>query len=277
MGDPDEELIKELHAQFGLAYFRSECLHRELCNAYVLAPFAKSDGITGPRVDERTVEAFAMTLGKIVEAIEPWTTAELQATLDEAVERRNFLAHRFWFERCHLMADSEGARGLIDTLRADSEFFLQADEKVSAHFADQVVRLGISAERQQQALREMLERKEEWQEPSTQRRLRKQETIVRVWDVPVSDDQSTLIFELQDGSRWQLSDAGLGWTRFLETSTDWAENPRITPHLPATTNPRPGAPGAWHYELALGASAKIVVRLSEKKPRAFTWRLKIPD
>lgn len=275
MAEPGEELIKELYAQFGLAYFRSECLHRELCNAYVLAPFAKPDGITGPRVDERTVEAFAMTLGQVVEAIRPWASAELQTILSEAIERRNFLAHRFWFERCHLMFSSESVCRLIDGLRADSQFFLQADERVSAFFADASVRLGMSAEMQQRALSELLERQEEWQAPQAQRRLRKQETIVRAWDVPLPDDQSTLIFELQDGSLWQLSDAGLGWTRFEKPSADWTENPRIAPYLPAPTQPRPGAPGAWHYELALGATAKIFVRLSEKKPKAFTWRLRI--
>jgi len=78
MTEPSDELIKELYAQFGFAYYHSECLHRELCNAYMLAPFSKSDGITGPRVDERMVEAFAMTLGQVVEAIRPWTTGELQ-------------------------------------------------------------------------------------------------------------------------------------------------------------------------------------------------------
>ena len=33
--EPDGELIRELYARFGLAYYESECLHRELC--FVLA------------------------------------------------------------------------------------------------------------------------------------------------------------------------------------------------------------------------------------------------
>ncbi|MEQ1794814.1 MAG: hypothetical protein ABL970_11535 [Nitrospira sp.] len=275
MTEPSGELIKELYAQFGLAYYHSECLHRALCNAYILAPFSKPDGITGPRVDERMVEAFAMTLGQIVEAIRPWTTRELQLTLDEAVARRNFLAHRFWFERCHLMFSEDGARQLVEDLRADSEFFSRADEEVAAHFADQAARLGLPGERCQLALEEMLERGEEWQAPATQRRLRKQETIVRVWDAPVPDSQSTLIFELEDSSLWQLSDIGLTWTRFSSPAPDWEENPRIKPYLPAPTNPCPGAPGSWDYELALGAAARLVVGLSKKRPKVFVWRLRI--
>jgi hypothetical protein len=272
--DPSGKLIKEMYAPFGLAYYHSECLHRELCNAYILAPFSKPDGVTGPRVNERMTEAFAMTLGQVVDAIRPWVTGELQSTLEEAVERRNFLAHRFWFERCHLMSSEDGARQLIDDLCADSEFFSRADEEVGAHFSDQSVRLGLTDERRQLALEEMLERGEEWQGPAAQRRLRKQETIVRVWDVPALDDQSTLIFELQDGSLWQLSDVGLTWTRFASPASDWEENPTIKPYLPAPTNPRPGAPGSWDYELVLGAAARIVVGLSGKRPKAFVWRLR---
>jgi hypothetical protein len=33
---PDEELIKEVFYRFGLAYYESECLHKELCNIYAL-------------------------------------------------------------------------------------------------------------------------------------------------------------------------------------------------------------------------------------------------
>ena len=29
--EPDGELIRELYARFGLAYYESECLHRKLC------------------------------------------------------------------------------------------------------------------------------------------------------------------------------------------------------------------------------------------------------
>jgi hypothetical protein len=273
--EPTDELIKELYARFGLAYYQSECLHRKLCNAYVLAPFSGPDGITGPRVDERMVEAFAMTLGQVVDAIRPWASAELQELLDEAVDRRNALAHRFWFERCHLMFSEEGAVQLIAELQADSEFFALTDAKVEAEFADQAARLGLADHSRQMRFEEMLKRGEEWKEPATQRRLKKHATIARVWDVPVSDAQSTLIFELQDGSLWQLSDVGLAWTRFSTPSDDWTENPRIKPFLPTVTNPRPGVPGSWSYELLLGQAARIVVRLSQRRARAFTWHLRV--
>ncbi len=34
-----EELTKDVYAQFGLAYYLSEVLHRSLCNAFAIATF----------------------------------------------------------------------------------------------------------------------------------------------------------------------------------------------------------------------------------------------
>lgn len=98
--------------------------------------------------------------------------------------------------------------------------------------------------------------------------------ILRIWDAPVSDDQSTLIFELEDGTMWQLADVGLGWTRFAAPGPDWRENSALKPYLPARTNPRPGAPGSWQYELGLARGSSILVALSMKRAKAFVWRLR---
>jgi hypothetical protein len=58
--EPDAELIREVYARFGAAYYFSEVLHRGLSNAYVIAPFEKSEGVTGPRIDERMANAFSL-------------------------------------------------------------------------------------------------------------------------------------------------------------------------------------------------------------------------
>ena len=157
MPSPDYELTRELYARFGLAYYQSECLHRNLCMAYALAPFALPDGITGPRVDERMAEAFGMTLGQVVDALRPWTSPVLQASLEEASERRNALAHRFWFERIHLAFTEEGIHELIENLNADTTFFTSVDEEAEAHFAEQSERVGVTKNATQVALAELLQ------------------------------------------------------------------------------------------------------------------------
>jgi hypothetical protein len=220
-------------------------------------------------------EAFGMTLGQVVEALRPWTCLALQEMLQEAVVRRNFLAHRFWFERCHLAFTEEGVHKLIDDLTEVGAYFAHADRQAHVHFAEQSQRLGVTEEACQAAMVEMIENGKEWQAPSPQRRLRKQETIVRIWDAPTADRQLTLIFELEDGSLWQLSDTGLGWTRFSTPASDWSQNLLLKPHLPARTNPRPGVPGSWEYDLVLDSAASISVRLSRKRARTFLWHLRV--
>ena len=41
---PDDDLIRELYARFGLAYYQSECLHRNLCIAFAWAGFGAAFG-----------------------------------------------------------------------------------------------------------------------------------------------------------------------------------------------------------------------------------------
>jgi hypothetical protein len=101
--EPDDELIREVYARFGLAYYQSECLHRELCMILAWSGLPSRDLITRPRVEEGLAQAFSLTLGDVAAKLKGVLSAELGAELSEAVDRRNFLAHHFWFERAHLM------------------------------------------------------------------------------------------------------------------------------------------------------------------------------
>lgn len=274
MADPSEEQTKELFARFGLAYYQSECVHRALCNAFTIAPFPTAQGVSGPRIDERMNEAFDMTLGQLVEAIDPWTPRQLREVLDEVVERRNYLAHHFWFERCHMAHSVAGADTLLGDLMRDLELFDRADREVKAHFEPHSEALGITTVAVTAAFEDMCVQPEEWQHPQTQRRLRKSETIVRIWDVPIAEGESALIFELEDGSLWQLSDVGLGWTRFRTTSSSWAESALLKPYLPARINPRPADPGSWQYEVPLAYGAVLSVSLSRSRAHTYEWKLR---
>jgi hypothetical protein len=114
---------------------------------------------------------------------------------------------------------------------------------------------------------------EEHQPIRAQRRLRKLETVVRIWDAAANPGESTLVFETDDGVLWQLCDVGLGWTRYVQPGPDWELNSRLAPHLPSRFNPRPGAPGSWTYEFELSSVARLTVRLSSRHPRKFVWAL----
>ena len=68
-----EELIKEVYARFGLAYYFSECLHTQLCLIYTSGEYQDSSVITKPRVEEKMKYAFSLTLGSLKNEIQNLT------------------------------------------------------------------------------------------------------------------------------------------------------------------------------------------------------------
>ena len=66
----DDDLIREVYARFGLVYYLSECLHRELCMILAWSELPSRDLITRPRVEERLAYAFSLTLGDVAAKLE---------------------------------------------------------------------------------------------------------------------------------------------------------------------------------------------------------------
>ena len=101
--EPDEEFIKEVYAWFGLAYYHSECLHRELCNIYALSNFRNKSEMTTPRVEEKLAYAYKLTLGQIRDELKNIIPNDLFLKLNDGVEKRNYLAHHFFTEQGYMI------------------------------------------------------------------------------------------------------------------------------------------------------------------------------
>ena len=208
-----EELIKEVYTRFGLAYYESECLHRELCMILAFTPFQNKLNITRPRVEEKLVHAFSLTLGQVKDDLKHILPDVLYSKLEYVVGQRNFLAHRFWFERVHLMFSIKGLRQMLEELSVSSALFSKLDEQVSDYFKPKFHQLGITDEMLQNSFDDILSGKPP--EPLLRKRkLKKQERLVHVWEFKLPDGTLPLIFETQDSCLWQLCDIGLGWTYY---------------------------------------------------------------
>jgi hypothetical protein len=144
LGSTTEELIKEVYARFGLAYYHSECLHRELGNTYSFLTFREPSHITTHRAEEKMAYAYSLTLGKLVDELKDLLSEDLYKRLDFAVERRNFLAHHFWYERIHKMRTEDDVLSLIDELAELANLFDKLDEEVQAYFSNKWEELGIT-------------------------------------------------------------------------------------------------------------------------------------
>lgn len=277
---PDDDQIRELYAMFGLAYYQSECLHRELCMTFAVSGLPPRDLITRPRVEELLAQAYSLTLGDVAAKLKGVLPAELYAELQTAVETRNVLAHRFWFERAHLMFNVENVRQLVAELNGYAGLFDRLDARVSAWAAPKRRELGVTQEVIQHSLSQILAGEADEPLPDRQavreleKKLSRRQRLIRVWESTLDDGQS-LIFELADGSLWQLSDVGLGWTQFQEIGPGWTEHPVVKTHLPADILPRPQFAGPWDYEFTLARGVVLWVKPGRQK-QTFKWGVRVP-
>jgi|LSQX01.2.fsa_nt_gb hypothetical protein len=267
--DEKSELIKEVFTRFGTAYFESEVLHRGLCNIYVFTTFDKPESITKPRIDEKLKYAYSLTLGQVIKESKQHFPIEIQDQLDIALNKRNYLAHNFWFNQNHLMFDEQGLARLQNELIDLTTFFDELDKVITGFYHPIRQYFGITDEMVQEINARLLQGEED--EPLIAQRLpKKKERLVKVWDVEVNDGLITQIFETDDGNLWQLSDVGLGWTKFNTPEPNWHVNEIFQKHLPATINPRPSISESWKYEFQLANDAVFWVKPGKKK-KSYAW------
>lgn len=202
--EPPEYLIKEAYAHFGLAYYLSECVHKELCHIQVFASFQSASHITRPRMEEKLSYAYSLTLGQLKDQIKDQLPQDLLSKLDFALEQRNFLAHHFWFERAHLVFSTHGLESIIDELESMAELFRDLDLELSEFAKPEYEKLGLTEDIVQQHLKQAKENPMGFDPFPDKRRPKKQEKIIRAWEFTLPNGTKPLIFETEDACLWQL-------------------------------------------------------------------------
>lgn len=274
-----DDLVLEMYARFGLAYYHSEVLHRGLCIVLALSNLPRRDLVTRPRAEERLAYAFSLTLGNVIKELEGKIPAEFSSRLDQALEKRNLLAHHFWFDRAHLMFRIDHIHQLIEELDGYTDIFNHLDEDISRWFHGRQHELGLTDEILSDSLTRILSGKGAEPLPGKdvvrdlEKKLKRKQRLVRAWEFELPEGGKPLVFEMQDGSLWQLCDAGLGWTRFQKTEPHWVEHPAIQPYLPADIIPRPKHCKPWEYEFKLKAGAVLWVKPG-RHDRTFQWGIR---
>jgi len=277
--EPTDELVREMYARFGLAYYHSEVIHRGLCIILAMSNLPRRDLITRPRIEERLAHAFSLTLGDVITALAGKLPEEFSTKLEDVREKRNFLAHHFWFDRAHLMFRADQIDGLIAELNGYTQVFNQLDDETSAWFETRRAELGLTDDVLQESLARVLSGQDEAPLPGKdavkqiEKKLKGKQLLVRVWEFELPEGGKPLVFEMQDGTLWQLCDVGLGWTRFQRTESHWVEHPAIQPYLPADISPRPKDVKPWEYEFRLKHGAVLWVKPG-RYPQTFQWGIR---
>lgn len=179
------------------------------------------------------------------------------------------------------MFSATNVRQLISELDGYAEMFDRLDARVDEWSEPTRQRLGLTEEVLQASLERTLAG--EADEPlldkqavkELEKKLSRRQRLIRVWEFSMEDGRRPLIFELADSSLWQMSDVGLGLTRFREIGPGWTEHPAIKPHLPAEILPRPQHAAPWDYEFTLNNGAVLWVEPGRQKA-TFRWGVRAP-
>ena len=130
--DPESHQVREVYAHFGLAMYMAQALERTLAMALTTVYGPGPRRITRKQYDSLLQSNFEKTLGQLVAKLRKKATIpdESEQMLSDALRKRNWLAHEYFWERAARFNTGEGRATMIDELKA-----LIADlEKVDARF-----------------------------------------------------------------------------------------------------------------------------------------------
>jgi hypothetical protein len=253
--DDEEALTKEVYACFGLAYYMTECVHRGLVQSIALLPLDKLSA-THPRIEERFGAYEKLTFGQLMPHAKEVLPSALHESLDWALARRNFLAHGFWYERIHQMSSVDGKQHLVEELEETATSLRSLNRAIDDLVLAHQRHLGMTQDAWEAALQES---KVAPPEPVPRRKIPKlgeRIEFLKAWVVKIGPS-ANLLLEDAHGERWQLCDAGLGWSFLDRSEGTWTELTKL--RLPGSIVARPRDAKPWDYTLQASTGMKITV------------------
>ncbi len=157
---PDGEDPKEVYAFFGLASYHAQVLEQELIIFASTLRLSGQTGVTQEYVEElyRTLESrtFGQLLGEARKLTE--IPAAVDGVLAQALRLRNDLAHMFFARHSEDLLSRSGRDEMIQSLRAASAAFIDADARLTALRKPLSEKLGLTETVVQRELDEMMAR-----------------------------------------------------------------------------------------------------------------------
>lgn len=163
----DEEIdIKDVCAQFGLTFSHGVNVEGIPANLILTADFVKRmydeskkagkpiyDRYTmGRKLDEYLDEQHEKTMGRLLNAkggVKEFIKLDtaLEKRVDDALRRRNYLAHNFWRERGQEAISVKRRAAVFADLQADQKFLEDLAKDLEAVAMDQVRQIGLDADK----------------------------------------------------------------------------------------------------------------------------------
>jgi hypothetical protein len=163
----DEEIdMKDVYAQFGLTFSHGVNVEGILANLILTADFVKRmyeeskkagkpiyDRYTmGRKLEEYLDEQHEKTMGRLIGnkgGVKEFIQLDpaLEKRVDDALRRRNYLAHDFWRERGQEALSVKRRAAVFADLKADELFFEELAKDLETVAMDQVRQIGLNADK----------------------------------------------------------------------------------------------------------------------------------
>jgi len=258
------EIVKECYARFGLAYYLSECIGKEMTSIYAISGFRNNSDINRSRIEEKYSEAFSLTTGQLAQKIKPYLDDAVYSKLEQIILKRNYLAHHFWYDNAVKFMNSNSIIELIDELNEMINDFERFNNKLMNLFSAKYTEIGLTDE----LLNESFERVMDGTDSKIEkkRKLKSIEKLIRIWTVK-NRDCNFYIFETDDNELWSLCDVGLGWTSKKKVESEWILEDIFNKYLPSDIVPRPKNITAWNYSFSL--KEKMIIKINKLESESF--------
>jgi hypothetical protein len=113
------EEYKEVYATFGLAVYLAQCFERQLAITLSTVCSFNPQAVLQSQYDDLLSRNFKKTMGQLLHKIKEGITVpdELTTEIEEALKRRNFLMHTYFWERAVQLSTSAGRKAMIHELQ----------------------------------------------------------------------------------------------------------------------------------------------------------------
>lgn len=144
--DPESHQIREVYAQYGLVMYISQSIER-LLPVLLVAVYREPKPRTRSEFDSMLSQYERATFGALVRELRnAGAPTALLDDLSNAVEKRNWLAHQYFWQRAGHFVTAPGKHHMLDELGQLREKFQTVSDQVSAMSAAHLLSKGLTME-----------------------------------------------------------------------------------------------------------------------------------
>ena len=156
--DRESEEVREVFARYGLAIYQAQCLERQLSIILATKYGPGPARISEKELDENLEVLFSRTLGHLVSEIRILAelSEEEEGRLREALRKRNWLVHGYFWDRAVEFLSESGRASMLRELNEAADVFNALDELFTNRTMEWGATVGITEQSVDQELQRLI-------------------------------------------------------------------------------------------------------------------------